>query len=174
MNLADNGYIGPNIVLNDGNQILCFFVCGVGDASGTSPTGFGFSNNPSKPLTPASAGEQRKGPWIEFNPKMFALSPSGFPWIIDPYGSPYAYFASIDGKQNNYGPQTFVSPVGNVRPYKSATTNRFVNEKGFQIISAGRDKKFGPGATVTPDGTNGGADDQAHFQRTLLGAGLNN
>jgi len=155
----------------DANQTLCFFVCGIGDAAGTSATGFGFSNNPSKPFTPVDPvnkpGEQRKGPWIEFNPKMFAVAPNGFPWIIDPYGTPYAYFASVGGKQNNYGTQSF---MGAVSPY--VFNGRAINEKGFQIISAGRDKTFGPGGVTPPVGP--GADDQAHFQRTLLGAGLSN
>lgn len=173
MNLSDNGYVGPNLVL-DSNQVLVFFLWGVGDGTPPNPIGFGFSNNPSKPLTPARAGEQRKGPWIEFNAKMFAAGANGYPHVVDVYGTPYAYFASVNAKPNNYGNQTFTlvtPPVGPVSPYLSG--GRAVNEKGFQIISAGRDKVFGPGGAVVP-ATGAGADDHAHFQKSLLGAGLNN
>lgn len=167
MDLSDNGYTGQPVVL-DANQTLCFFLCGVGDAGGAAQTGFGFSNNPRRPLSPANPGEQRKGPWLEPNSKLFGAG-TGFPHLIDPYGTPYAYFASVGGKTNNYGTQSF---QGAVSPYQSG--GKFVNEKGFQIISAGRDKVFGPGGGNLPaTGDPGGYDDHAHFSRGLLGAGLN-
>lgn len=196
----DNGYTGPDVVL-DANQTLCFFLTG-GGATNLS----GFSNNPRKPFTAASAGEQRKGPWLQNNPKYYKLTPPlnpggtpaapDQPSIIDAYGNPYAYFASVNGKLNNYyripvtpatTPPTFESgekfsftgpkgASGDVYPYErsdsTAANLKFQQENGFQIISAGYDEKFGGGKTLLP-ATGDGADDQSNFSKSLLGGGIN-
>jgi len=173
MNKSATGYTGPTVTL-DGNQTLCFFL------TGGSITNFtGFSNNPTAPFTPGAAGQTRKGPWLEPNQKLFlpgTPNPAGTPpqsWIVDPYGVPYAYFASVEGKQNNYnafGAQTF-SPggsAGTASPYTNA--GRVMNEGGFQIISAGRDKAFGAGGALPAVGA--GDDNQANFSQYQLGGRL--
>ncbi|MFO0823512.1 MAG: type II secretion system protein [Gemmataceae bacterium] len=160
----------PNVTL-DGNQTLCFFLTG----GGFGPAPFsGFSNNPRYPFTPkASGAETRKGPWLEANLKYYTAAPNGQPWIIDVYGIPYAYFASVDGKQNNYGTQTFspgIPGVGTASPYSSS--GRVMNDSGWQIISAGRDKVFGAGGALPAIGSPGGEDNQANFSQYLLGGRL--
>jgi prepilin-type N-terminal cleavage/methylation domain-containing protein len=158
----------------DANQTLCFFL------TGGAVTNFsGFSNNPRYPFTPGAAGESRKGPWVQNNQKFFSLNPpgltpNGHPWLVDVYGLPFAYFASVDGKPNNYTTTAFgAQSYAGTSPYVGAS-GRFVNENGFQIISAGTDKTFGPGGTNVPaTGSPGGEDDQANFSKTLLGGGIN-
>lgn len=167
MDLSNNGLPGGTNVPLDRNQFLCFFLTG-----GAQNNHGGFSNNPKRPFAgPPSAGEQRKGPWLVVNPRMVAAGPGGQSRLIDPYDIPYAYFASLDGKTNNYGSQSFNGgAAGTVAPYVSG--GRPVNESGFQIISAGKDKQFGPGGTNLP-ATGDGEDDQAHFAKGVLGSGLN-
>ncbi|MCE9563902.1 MAG: type II secretion system GspH family protein [Planctomycetes bacterium] len=162
----------PNVTL-DSNQTLCFFLTGGGVTNFT-----GFSNNPRKPFTPsAGGGEIRKGPWFQGNPnKLFGPGPGGQPWLVDVYGVPYAYFASVDAKLNNYGTQTF-SPgggAGTASPYFSSAgpPARMMNEGGFQIISAGRDKVFGAGGMLPAIGSPGGEDNQSNFSQYLLGGRL--
>jgi prepilin-type N-terminal cleavage/methylation domain-containing protein len=170
----------PNVTL-DANQTLMFFLTG-----GTVTDYKGFSNNPKQPFTAATPGESRRGPFIEVSAKLVKVSPAnGQAWLVDPFGTPYAYFASVGGKSNNYaalGAQSFGLPAmydglatttatGTVAPYKSSAT-KFINENGFQIISAGRDKTFGPGDLNMP-ATGAGVNNQANFTRTLLSAGIN-
>jgi prepilin-type N-terminal cleavage/methylation domain-containing protein len=171
----------PNVTL-DANQTLCFFLTG-----GVVTNFTGFSNNPRQPFTPGGAAEVRKGPWIQ-GPvnKLFKTAPNGHAWIIDVHGVPYAYFASVKGKPNNYGTQTFTLPngpwtgsdypLGNPAPGPiTYWTNggKVVNESGFQIISAGTDKKFGAGGALPATGTPGGADDQSNFTKNQLSGGIN-
>jgi hypothetical protein len=82
------------------------------------------------------------------------------------YGRPIAYLASVGGLPSNYGNQTSLG----VAPYTN--NGRAVNERGFQLISAGYDGVFGGGGPLPGVGTPGGADDQANFSKAVLGAGL--
>jgi prepilin-type N-terminal cleavage/methylation domain-containing protein len=189
LDITSTGYVGASVVL-DSNQTLTFFL------TGGAITNFnGFSNDPKHPFKPATAGEQRRGPYIEVNSKLYWLAPTklqapgvlapGHPWLVDAYrddpapGTPFAYFASIGGKLNNYGNQTYAlpanwdlnaSPVTSTTPYTSG--GQFVNSSGFQIISAGKDRLFGAGGAVLP-AAGVGADDQANFTKTLLSGGIN-
>lgn len=139
----------------DANQTLCFFLTG-----GAATTLTGFSQSPTQPFM--AGGSNRKGPWIEPNNKFFAPGPNNQPWLVDVYGQPYAYFAPLGGKPNNYGVQTF----NGTAPY--ANSGRFFNETSFQIISAGRNKQFGPGGALPA--ASPGEDDQSNFSAALLGA----
>jgi prepilin-type N-terminal cleavage/methylation domain-containing protein len=167
MDRADNGYTGGDVTL-DQNQLLCFFLTG-----GVATNYSGFSFNPKQPF--AAGGGQRKGPYYVASPKLVTVAPNGQAWLVDAYGVPYAFFASGKGQANNYGTPSF-SPggtAGTVRPYKTSNSPlRFVNESGFQIISAGKDKTFGPGDANLP-ATGAGEDDQAQFSKAVLGAGIN-
>jgi len=90
-----NGYTGPTVTL-DSNQVLCLFLTG-GAVTGHT----GFSNDPRYPFS--TGGATRKGPWLQGNPnKLFAAGPGGQSWLVDVYGTPYAYFASVDSKLKNY------------------------------------------------------------------------
>jgi prepilin-type N-terminal cleavage/methylation domain-containing protein len=166
LNTASTGL--PNVTL-DPNQTLCFFLTG-----GTVTNFTGFSNNPKQPFSVAVSGESRRGPYAEVNSKMYVLDNQNPPQarLIDPYGTPYVYFASVGAKTGNYGANV---PFLGVSPYQDPKTGKFINENSFQIISAGRDTVFGPGGTNLPaTGSPGGTDDQANFSRALLGAGLTN
>jgi prepilin-type N-terminal cleavage/methylation domain-containing protein len=120
------------------------------------------------------------------------------PWIVDPYGMPYAYFATLNGKNGFYCappsttstvlnipsftaplnagvPQSYTTTFSNgavytVTPYVSNSS--FVNSTSFQIISAGKDQYFGPGGTQLPALLTG-QDDQANFSKSTLGGGIN-
>ena len=167
MNLANNGLLlgsNPVLVTNpellDPNQCLVFFL------TGSTYTNFqGFSNNKLMPFAPVQTqGETRVGPFLDFPPAKFR---AGTGWslvgsanaavLVDTWESPYAYFTSIQG--NDYsGSFSWVSPAGvpsAVQPYgtPSGTLVKFLNQKTYQIISAGRNKQFGPGGTGwTPGG----------------------
>ena len=97
---------------------------------------------------------------------------------------PYLFFASTspngNGQYSKYGTSDcasfLASPGVPVSPYMQSAT-LFMNPTGFQIISAGRNGKFGPGglwnpATGVPSGSPG-ADDQANFSALLLGIPAN-
>jgi prepilin-type N-terminal cleavage/methylation domain-containing protein len=172
---TSNGYTGQPVVL-DANQLLTVFLTG-----GTWTNYSGFSANPRKPFLPPTAGESRKGPYVEIAGKsnLFVVAPNGHAWLVDPWGTPYAYFAPINGKANAYGSQSFSLPNGifdlyptpwGVTPYTNG--GKFVNETSFQIISAGADKVFGAGGPLPGVGVPGGDDDQAQFSGHVLGAGL--
>ncbi len=161
LNTAATGL--PNVTL-DPNQTLMFFL------TGGAVTNFtGFSTNPKAPFTVAVAGESRRGPYIELTPKMIGAGPNNQPWLLDSFGNPYVYFASVGGKVGNYAAQTY----NGVSPYKDPTSGKFVNESGVQIISAGKNGQFGPGGTALP-ASGAGEDDQANFTRSLLGGGISN
>jgi prepilin-type N-terminal cleavage/methylation domain-containing protein len=160
----------PNVDL-DSNQTVLFFLTG-----GEVTQHRGFSTNPRTPFDPN--GASRKGPFLEVNPKLLLAAPNGQSWLIDPFGTPYAYFAAVNGRSGAYGGQTFTLPSQGsfrinptpqpVTPYLSGS--KYLNENGFQILSAGKDTVFGPGGPLPATGF--GEDDQAHFTTNTLGAGL--
>lgn len=135
---------GPQLL--DPNQVLVFFLTG-----STYTTFQGFSNNKVKPFLPvAGQGETRVGPFVDFPLTKFQL---GFATnggsaeaasLVDPWNSPYAYFTSIQG--NDYG-GSFTWNGSTVTPYYTqvGSLKKFQNQKQFQLISAGRNKLFGPG-----------------------------
>jgi len=172
MDLSNNG-LPPDAQADlNPNQALLFLLTG-----GTPLNYQGFSNNPKRPFTPPTAGEIRKGPWLQVTPKMIQVASNGHAELVDPWGTPYIVFAAKEGKPNNY---TFDMhrnlqewPLGyvTVRPYQYG--GKYLNENGFQLISAGRNRRFGPGGTDFPATTPDGDDDQANFSRSILGVGFN-
>jgi len=155
----------PDGVVLDPNQTLVFFLTGL--------DGTGFSTDPKYPF---KVGGSRIGPFLEFNTSYFRAAPNGRPWIIDPFGTPYAYFAAENGKANAYTNQFFAIPATagfNPPPTPTpvvpvlASPGKYHKENSFQIISAGYDRVFGGSATLPMAGF--GADDQAHFQTGVLG-----
>jgi hypothetical protein len=177
-----NGYGGPDVTL-DANQALLLML------TGGAPTNYtGFSTKPTQPFE--TTATNRKGPFITLNPKMYSVTPRspvgvtlntlapGHPWLIDPHGVPYAVLAASKGRPptavpapysvnaNGTSPQTLYG----VTPFQSGVN--YVNPSGFQIISAGNDRAFGPGGTNLP-AVGVGEDDQANFSKVLLAAGIN-
>jgi len=174
MDLSDNG-LPPDAQADlNPNQALLFLLTG-----GTPLNYQGFSNNPKRPFTPPTAGEIRKGPWLQVTPKMIRVASNGHAELVDPWGTPYIVFAATKGKPNNYKddmhgfPQVW--PVGSVPPLVTPYQygGKYLNENGFQLISAGRDRRFGPGGTDFPATTPDGYDDQANFSRSILRVGFN-
>jgi hypothetical protein len=110
-------------------------------------------------------------------------------------GEPYAYFSSYSNGYNPYftlfqtsdcaliSANTAAAPQG-LWPYFQTTTNprQYLNNNGFQIICAGRDKMFGPGNFWDPRAGfgpwaqfqnagqpgNPGGDDISSFSQRLL------
>jgi len=124
------------------------------------------------------------------------------PWFVDPWGTPYLYFTSNQGNDYPFDPAfTHTTPLVQtagrtafainpwtrdsdtsealrIQPFRENNT-RLVEMRGFQIISAGRNRFFGPGGvrvpgvgryTINSNDTlrNYGGDDYANFQQTPL------
>ncbi len=123
------------------------------------------------------------------DPVAFPLPPNGhygpFPVYLDPWvqvgggREPYAYFVSSNkegaGQYSKYGssdcPSILAATTGNpLVPYLSPSGVAF-NPSSCQIISAGKDGKFGPGGILPKAGTSDqyGKDDQANFGSRVLG-----
>jgi hypothetical protein len=191
LNINDLGYRDNSGNANlsadlDANQTLTFFLGGIPEVSGNAVMFTGFSSNPQQPFTrsnPAASGEVRRGPLLDLGgtkPK-YLLAPNGFPWMIDGFNNPFAYFTSYDGKParsgfpyGGFGNGNLQStkpggPMGNVIPY--SRSNQFENPSGFQLISAGKDGVFGTTGDWTSVTGTPGEDDQASFTDRLLGAG---
>jgi prepilin-type N-terminal cleavage/methylation domain-containing protein len=184
----------------EGDQCLVFFLNGPGGIkSNGDMIANGWSTNPTNPT---QAGLPRVGPFFEFpqgrlvsiahpksNPPQSAnLS---FPSFMDPYGSAsgstlvrgnvYAFFCS-GRSAGGYGVHC---PSLGVNPYIQAN-GRFYNNNTFQIISAGKNLAFGPGATQLANGSwtnpwppgtpasayqvgGSGVDDLSNFSGDILG-----
>lgn len=151
-NASDAAYLKrvfPNIQLNatgavtdrsmSQNQTLMFFLMG-GDVTGYT----GFSSNRSAPFTP---GGTRVGPFTDIPASKINANGE----MIDPWGTPYAYFTATNG--NDYPSSPFTANGTSVYPYSEG--GRYVQQKSFQIISAGPDRRFGPGGDYR--GTNAGS-----------------
>jgi hypothetical protein len=161
-----NGVFTPSTATNttgspvglDPNQTLVFFLTG-----GVFTNYQGFSNNKQEPFAPGVGGEQRIGPFLELASNKYDAT-----WhLLDPYGTPYAYF-SFDQYLNTYPDRPWPTPRGPVSAYKDGN-GKYLQPRGFQVISAGKNQRFGPGggfwtpnAGVYAPGGRGG-DDLANF-----------
>jgi len=161
------------------NQTLTFFLNGIQVPDGSGAVTFvGFSNNKKYPFAPkGTATEDRKGPFMQNLERKRYTTVNGYAELIDAWGNPVAYFSAYNeksGTMSGYNPY----PGGPV-PYVSGKT--FVNEKTFQLISAGKDGKFTPPAAVLASPANGdwskvdpNCDDWGNFSPRRLGAGPTN
>jgi prepilin-type N-terminal cleavage/methylation domain-containing protein len=172
----------------EGEQCLVFWLGGVPKTVGGSIGMTGF------PPQVAGGGTGKRGPFFEFQSarlRMFSApdplnsnNPSlPFPVYLDPWnsgsgpwgrGMAYAFFASYRTAGN--GLYQADCPSFGVSPYQEPS-GKFANASSFQIVSAGRDGKFGAGgANWNPaNGTAdpNGKDDQSNFSPRLLGAPAN-
>jgi prepilin-type N-terminal cleavage/methylation domain-containing protein len=127
-----------------GPECLVFFL---GGRNGLD----GFSKNQTDPWV--GAGNRNK-PYFEFDQKrlkLMAWNPN-FPAYLDPYNSgaaddqPYFYFSSKNGGDysslDTFAPSPGAYGTIKIAPFRD-TTSRFINPNGFQIMSAGRDKRVG-------------------------------
>jgi hypothetical protein len=178
-----NGIIDPpdkggDFIL-DGDQCLVFFLGGIGGTKGFSTS----------LQDPACRDEPRIGPFFKFPPTRLkpngnTASKAGFLSFVDCYGKNfYAYFSEgPDGLYNTYG-SSDCQALG-VRPYLSQKkpTAAHWNPYSFQLLSAGRNGKFGnttalredllwtpaKAQAVFPIGSDG-CDDIANFHGVVLG-----
>jgi general secretion pathway protein G len=174
-----------------GEECLTFFLGGIPSSPGSGPnTCLGFSSDDSNPGDTTST--KRRGPFMDFkSARLDREASNGFFKYRDPFStstSPaYYIFFSCNGTTNGYSltdaRQTTAAGV-QVQPYYqtppsiSLPAGVFMNRDGFQIISAGRDGKFGPGGTgwtVSAGYGPGvdGSDDIANFSGAELRAGQN-
>jgi prepilin-type N-terminal cleavage/methylation domain-containing protein len=147
----------------------------------------GFRNSPVDPLNAAGGfaavpGDQAKGPYFDF--KSDRMKGGDY---FDPYGTPYVFFGSKNGNDYNvfavfagviptytapdggWGP----GPTGSIKPFVGLD-GKYLNPNGFQILSAGKDQRFGGGAVYDPgvgDYSPGavGGDHLSNFARGQLG-----
>jgi len=151
-----------------GEQCLVFFL---GGAKTISPNSCqGFSASPSNPM---AAGGTRRGPFFNFN-SVRLVPLNGFFYYTDAFSKNRAYAYFSDYSTNQYRPgDTYIPGMGPYRVTGSDPLSAFLNQGGFQIISAGADGLFGnPASYATQTGTNdlNGRDDFANFSRGRLAA----
>ena len=120
-----------------------------------------------------------------------------FPWLVDGWRRPFAYFAAYNGKPVKVpvtNPQVPPSPTGydgkndlfNLQggkptvkdlTFAMGTPKAFINgtryevESGCQFVSAGKDGKFGTSGDWNAVSAPDGQDDRANFSTNNLGAG---
>ncbi len=167
----------PPVIL-EGDQCLVFFLGGIPANTGGPPACTGFSTNPQNPAAHVKGGGDVNPPLFEFQTgrlvRQVGARLSPFFSYLDAYGSsdgngasigeskPFAYFSSYKS-QNGYNryvdPKLPLSdcqtlgiwPYAEVMSPPSATTPlapRYVKPNSFQIISAGANRRFGPGTVI--------------------------
>ena len=116
-----------------------------------------------------------------------------YPWLADGWRRPYAYFAAYNGKSvkvptaNPQVPPTptaydgwnrfFATPNVPDVTFAMGTPKAYINglqyevQSGFQLISAGKDGKFGTSGDWNKVSAPDGQDDRVNFSDVNLGAG---
>jgi len=159
-----DGHIGGPVVL-EGHQCLVFFLGGI--PVHNPPGCFGFSTDPRDPAK-LSQTTGRKGPFFEFEsarlgvwPLTQATAAANFYSYGDQYcqskppifpdDKPYAYFSNYGQPNgfNKFGPGDCQS-LGVIPYFQGVSPSRYYNPNSYQIISAGLDRKFGPGGLWPP------------------------
>lgn len=189
LNWADLGYRDDNGNANleadlDANATLTFVLNGIVESDGQGNGVFtGRSTDPVRPLrrrrNPVDPNEKRIQPALELgNGKKFSVerAPTGavfyFARLLDAYEQPFAYFAPLNGQRGKYvgGGGYNNLPQGNPVVYGGG--GQFENPDSFQLISSGRDKRFGTSGNIAAV-DQAGVDDQSNFSTNQLGAGKN-
>lgn len=137
----------------DGNQCLVYFLGG--------PTQTGWDN--ASPTAPS--GSTKKGPFFDFPSKRIVNNR-----FLDPWETPYAYFAQENGQYS--GTSTY-TPGGPISPFKEGASTKWVNQTGVQVISAGPNQLFGSGGAWAPGASDytqvgRGGDDLGNFNEGLV------
>ena len=199
----------------DANQTLLFFLNGIADPDGKGGFAFrGFSKNPQKPFEPFdpnNPSQDRTKIYLDISNKHYVAPVNAtfnatanpnpnptpnpnYPWLVDGWRRPFAYFAAYNGKPARVPAAT---PVGSPAPptaydgwnrffgtpnvpdvtFAMGTPKAYFNgnkyelESGHQIISAGKDGKFGTSGDWNKVTTPDGQDDRVNFSTNNLGAG---
>jgi hypothetical protein len=178
----NNNQIDPPVLLS-GDQCLVFFLGGVQIVSPGPPVTPGCMGFSSDNTNPAKLTGDRVAPFYEFKSDRLvvlpanALNGNNYFSCLDPYGNVYAYFSTYKSRNgyNRYGtsdcPNLGVSPyIQSIQTPPTPPLVMYWNPDSYQIISAGRNKMFGPGGLWSPGNTNAnGSDDLANFFDGLLG-----
>ena len=181
--LFDLGWSGLSADL-DANQTLLFFLNGIPQTNGPDMISTGFSTHPLRPFAARqSVDEPRKGPTLDVGgggtPKYVlpgANDPTyPFGRLTDAFGQPFAYFSTPTAgiKSRFYGGYNapLFAAQGPVSAYSH--NGQFENAESFQLISSGRDKRFGAGGNWPPVANKEGEDDRSNFSSNDLGGGKN-
>jgi RNA polymerase sigma factor (sigma-70 family) len=157
-----NGQLNLPSVQLEGDQCLVFFLGG--------PNNRGWSMDP---LDPTSTYGNRIR-FYEFRPdRLQDVHGNGYPSYLDAWGTPTAFFSSTGWADGQWTPGKYTDdcPLLMLKPYRGATPG------SWQIISAGRDRKFGQEgdkwALVKPPiyrSGSDGYDDITNFTSRNLGA----
>lgn len=177
VNLADLGG-GANFTGDlDANQTLLFFLNGIQEVDARGDIAFRGFRKGQQPFAAYQSGENRLGPYLDINKKHVETT-AAFARLVDGWGVPFAYFVAYNGK-----PAAVTNPLSNSAyfgwnpapiwnglngPYFTNTS--YVNPNGFQLISAGPDKRFSPGGNWSTYQL-GSSDDRANFATDAIGAG---
>ncbi|MBL8796745.1 MAG: prepilin-type N-terminal cleavage/methylation domain-containing protein [Planctomycetia bacterium] len=170
----------------EGDQCLVFFLAGphLSRNVNTTPDLLGWSSNATNPLAPG--GERIT--FYEFRPnRLKDVHGNGYYSYLDRWNEvPIAYFSSYSRGPDRYIPGQYAGdctslphgPVGGVPTLTglSAYLNN-VNPDSYQLISAGRNRKFGQSGGLWQSGQGGatyppgsdGYDDISNFASFLLG-----
>lgn len=172
----------------DGAECLVFFLGGVRRADGPGGTAgsfVGFSANDTQPFSLAPA-ESRKGPFFPFPfERLRDEDGDGLVGYLDPLPEqtkPYIYLSSYNGRGYNLddldadGDLTDTSDRRMTAIYTQTGSTGWNSER-YQIISAGFDRKYGPGGPFDPDSASGDlsgtrideADNITNFHGGMLG-----
>jgi prepilin-type N-terminal cleavage/methylation domain-containing protein len=192
----------PDGVTLNAGQILTFWLGGYyRDTTIAGNAGLiwaqGFNKDAKFPFRVAGTPAAKLGPIYEFpaarmldtNGRDLANPASVGPYYyVDPWGTPYCMFSTEDGRDNNYFAGAFFEWNGSravpvlQKPRSAATPDlpgTYANPKGFQIFSAGRNKRFAfDTATVGPKlwqpnsgrfvDTGDGGDDYSNFATSQM------
>jgi hypothetical protein len=179
-----NKTVNPQASGLDPNQMMVFLLGGpmallvntpiANGNTALQPLGLGWA--PDGPYAPAQSAQTKKGPFFDFPserlvPSPAALNTNGLNHYVDPWGTPYAFFAATGDHYDprvsfpmtrdpettddtlTYDPSDTADPNANggkgpytAHPYRSAS--KWLNAGKVQIISAGPNKQFGPGGAI--------------------------
>jgi len=145
-----------------GQQCLVFYLGGISLSANGVVKMNGFSRNPTNPSDFST--REKFGPYYEFEPNRLVGgfgAGSGFYSYLDRYGTPFVYFGGT-GASSSY--VSYCPAMGQFCPNNAITgptayqevSGKFTNASTFQIISAGKDKRFGMGSAWDPN--NGSTD----------------
>lgn len=144
----------------EGDQCLVYFLGGIPIQLTGTLACTGFSTDP---VNPARISTERIPAFFEFNNSRFRnLAGNGFWSYLDPYEEkPYAYFSSWN-KHPGYAdatkqgatfrtdcPRLGVWPYAELPPTTQVPVRQWHRKITFQILSAGKDGRFGPGTNLT-------------------------
>lgn len=145
----------------EGDQCLVYFLGGIPvQLIGSTLACTGFSTDPANP---ARISTERIPAFFEFHNGRFRnLAGNGFWSYLDPYEEkPYAYFSSWN-KTPGYAdatkqgatfrtdcPRLGVWPYAEIPPSAQFPVRHWHRKITFQILSAGKDGRFGPGSNLT-------------------------